>query len=288
MSLKRLACAIALLDFVSPPPRSQTPVDPALTIATLPNGLRYYLRANRTPAHRVELRLVVNAGSVLEAEDQRGYAHFLEHMAFDGTAHFPGHTLIDFVETSGMRYGADLNAHTTQDETVYTLTLPSDDPRTLERGLDVLQDWASGGITIDSAAVAAERGVVMGEWRTRLVDTASQAVQAHYDTLWLGGSRYLSRKPIGDTALIETATPGPIRRFYRDWYRPDLMTVVVVGDFDRAEMEREIRARFASIPAATTPSPSSMCIARTSCRRSRCFGRPPPCPHERPTPRGSD
>ncbi len=224
--------------------------DPALTVGTLPNGLRYYLRANRSPAHRVELRLVVNAGSTLEDEDQRGFAHFLEHMAFNGTTHFPHGALVDFIETSGMRFGADLNAYTTQDETVYMLTLPTDDHAIVEKGLDVLQDWASGGITIDSAEVVAERGVIMGEWRMRsLLDSVSQKVKSHYDTVLYGGSRYLVRQPIGDTTLIEHATAGPIRRFYHDWYRPDLMAVVVVGDFDAAAMRQEIERRFGAIPA---------------------------------------
>ncbi|MBX6332427.1 MAG: insulinase family protein, partial [Gemmatimonadaceae bacterium] len=228
--------------------------DPALTVGTLPNGLRYYLRVNKSPAHRVELRLAVNAGSLQEDDDQRGFAHFLEHMAFNGTTHFPHNSLIDFLEASGMRFGADLNAYTTADETVYLVTLPSDDPAILGKGLDALQDWASGGITIDSSEVVAERGVVMGEWRLRaLVDTVVQNYRAHYDSLWYGDSRYRVRAPIGDTTLIETAQPGPIRRFYHDWYRPDLMAVVVVGDFDRQQMLREITRRFGAIPAREKP-----------------------------------
>lgn len=229
--------------------------DPALATGTLRNGFRYYVRPNRLPARRVEMRLVVDAGSVLEDPDQQGFAHFLEHMAFDGTTHFPGHSLIDFIETSGMRYGADLNAMTTPDETLYTLTLPTDDPRIVERGLDVLEDWANGGITIDSAAVVAERGIIMGEWRTRLPDSASRTVIAHYDTLYLGRSRYLSRKPIGDTTLIESATPGPIKRFYRDWYRPERMTVVITGDIDASAMMREIERRFGAIRVHTPARP---------------------------------
>ena len=225
--------------------------DPALEVGTLPNGMRYYLRTNTMPAHRVELRLAVNAGSLLEDEDQRGFAHFLEHMAFNGTTHFPHSALVDFIETSGMRFGADLNAFTSQDETVFMLTLPTDDHTILARGLDVFQDWADGGITIDSGEVTAERGVVMGEWRMRLPDTASQRAQAHVDTVLYGDSRYATRKPIGDTTFIETATAATIRRFYKDWYRPENMAIVVVGDFDRATMLREIRKRFGSIQAST-------------------------------------
>jgi len=226
--------------------------DPALTVGTLPNGLRYYLRTNAMPAHRIELRVAVNAGSLLEDEDQRGYAHFLEHMAFNGTTHFPHGDLVDFIETSGMRFGADLNAYTSEDETVYMLTMPTDDRKILDRGLTVLQDWVGGGITIDTGEVTAERGVVMGEWRMRLPDTASQRYQDHIDTVFYGDTRYRVRPPIGDTTLIETAVAAPIRRFYKDWYRPDNMAIVVVGDFDRVAMEREIKTRFGSIPAAPT------------------------------------
>jgi len=241
--------------------------DSALVMGTLPNGLHYYLRVNHAPAHRVELRLAVNAGSVLEDNDQRGYAHFLEHMAFNGTTHFPHNTLEDFIETAGMRFGADLNAFTSPDETVYMLTLPSDDDTILSKGLDVIQDWADGGILIDSNEVVAERGVVMGEWRTRLQDTVSQRVSAHFDTVLYGGSRYLDRQPIGDTTLLEHAQPAPVRRFYRDWYRPDLMAVVVVGDFDPKAMQREIVRRFGAIPAAVRPrlriTPSLRSVAGT-------------------------
>jgi zinc protease len=228
--------------------------DPALRTGTLANGLRYYVRANAMPAGRAELRLVVNAGSVLEDDDQQGMAHFLEHMAFNGTRHFPHQSLVDFVEGSGMRFGADLNAYTSYDETVYMLTVPTDEPRFLEQGLTVLQDWASGGITLDSAEIVAERGVVMGEWRSRLPDTTSQKLQAHQrEVLFGAGSPYLERLPIGDTAQVEHAHREPVERFYRDWYRPDLMAVVVVGDIDAAAVERELEERFGKIAEPAKP-----------------------------------
>ena len=230
--------------------------DPALEMGTLPNGLRYYLRVNKSPAHRAEFRLVVNAGSMLEDEDQKGLAHFLEHMAFNGTKTFPHNSLVDFVEESGMVFGADVNAETSADETVYRFQLPTDDPSFVSRGLDILQDWAGGNMTIDSSEVLGERGVIMGEWRLNaLVDTATQSYRAHFDSLWYGDSRYLRRAPIGDTALIEKAEPGPIRRFYHDWYRPDLTAIVVVGDFDQQQMLGEITRRFGSIPAHTRERP---------------------------------
>jgi zinc protease len=235
--------------------------DPALRTGTLANGLRYYVRANAMPAGRAELRLVVNAGSVLEDDDQQGMAHFLEHMAFNGTRHFPHQALVDFVEGSGMRFGADLNAYTSFDETIYMLTVPTDEPRFLEQGMTVLEDWASGGVTLDSAEIVAERGVVMGEWRSRLPDTTSQKLQAHErEVLFGAGSRYLERLPIGDTAQVEGAHREPIERFYRDWYRPDLMAVVVVGDIDAAAVERGLVERFGKIAEPTKrrarPTPS--------------------------------
>ena len=242
--------------------------DPALAEGVLPNGLHYYVRVNRSPANRISFRLAVNAGSVQEDADQQGYAHFLEHMLFVGTRHFPynphyptgpetpENSIIDFFETNGMRFGGDLNARTTPDETVYEFTLPTEDSAVVRRGLDLLEDWASGGAVIDSSAVAGERGVIMGEYRLRsLVDTTVQRIRAHNDSLWYGDSQYRVRHPIGDTTLIESALPAPIRRFYQDWYRPDLMAVVVVGDFNRAAMVCEIERRLGSIapPAHVRP-----------------------------------
>jgi zinc protease len=232
------------------------PVDPALRTGTLPNGMRYYIRANRTPKDRAELRLVVNAGSILEDEDQRGLAHYLEHMAFNGLKHFPKHDLIEFLENAGMRFGADLNAYTTFGETVYTITIPTDDPAVLKQGLQMLGDMAGGGITIDSNEVIAERGVIMGEWRSRLPDTSIVSAMRHQDSVLYGdNSPFVTRQTIGLTKIINNAEPAPIRRFYKDWYRPDLIAVVVVGDFDPTKVEKLIRARLSAIPAAQHAQP---------------------------------
>jgi zinc protease len=232
------------------------PHDPALTVDTLPNGMRFYIRVNKSPAKRALLYLAVNAGSVLEDDDQQGFAHFLEHMAFNGTKHFPRHELISTLQLAGMRYGADINAETSFDETIYKLEVPTDDGKSLIQGLTMLQDWADGGMLIDSSEVLAERGVVMGEWRSRMLDTGTQRIQAHVDSLLYGpDSRYRTRSPIGLTRLLAIAKPGPIRRFYKDWYRPDLMAVLAVGDFDPAQMRREIAARFGRIPRMKNPRP---------------------------------
>lgn len=230
--------------------------DPALKLGTLPNGMRYYIRAHSVPAGRAFLWLAVRAGSVHEDDDQLGYAHFLEHMAFNGTRHFPRQEIIDFVEASGMRFGADLNAHTSFEETVYKLTVPTDDPSFIDRGLLILEDWAGGGITLDSLEVVAERGVVLGEWRIRsLRDTAAERISNRILDVLFGDSRYRERFPIGLPELLERANPGPLRRFYEDWYRPDRMAVIAIGDFDPEAMEREIRSRFGKIAAPTRSRP---------------------------------
>jgi zinc protease len=223
------------------------PVDPAVTVGVLPNGLHYYLRANKKPEQRAELRLVVNAGSILEDDDQRGLAHFLEHMAFNGTKHFAKNELIEYLQSVGMRFGGDLNAGTNYDETVYQLTIPTDTVRVVAKALQILDDWAHG-VTIAPKAVEEERGVVLEEWRARR--GAGARIAERHDSLLYRGSRYADRIPIGLRTRIETARRDEIARFYHDWYRPDLMAVVVVGDFDKAQMESMIRTQFADIPPA--------------------------------------
>src|SRR4026209_2996713 len=140
------------------------PLDPAITMGKFPNGMRYYILANKKPEKRAELRLVVKAGSVLEENDQRGLAHFVEHMAFNGTKNFPKHDLVAFIESLGMRFGADVNAYTSFDETVYMLQVPTDKPGAIERAFQVLEDWAHN-VTFEPAEIEKERGVVLEEWR---------------------------------------------------------------------------------------------------------------------------
>jgi zinc protease len=230
-------------------PARAVPPDSAVRIGVLPNGLTWYVRRNGKPENRAELRLVVNAGSVLEDDDQRGLAHFLEHMAFNGTARFEKQEIVDFLESVGMRFGADLNAYTSYDETVYMLTIPTDSQRVVGRALDILEDWAQR-ISLDTAEIAAERGVVLEEWRARL--GAGSRLGDRIDSVLFRGSPYATRKPIGERARIETAERAELLRYYRDWYRPDLMAVVVVGDFDPAAMEAEVRWRFGALPAVGT------------------------------------
>ncbi|MDX6403961.1 MAG: zinc protease [Blastocatellia bacterium] len=228
------------------------PVDPEITMGKFPNGLRYYIRKNKKPEKRAELRLVVKAGSILEDDDQQGLAHLVEHMAFNGTSHFPKNELVAFIETLGMRFGADVNAYTSFDETVYMLTVPTDKPETVDKGLLVLEDWAHN-LAFDPVEIDKERGVVMEEWR--LGRGAGMRMLNKYLPVLAQGSRYAVRLPIGKPEIIQGGKQERLKQFYADWYRPDLMAVIAVGDFDKASIEKMITSHFASIPAATTPRP---------------------------------
>ena len=231
------------------PLASILPVDPRLRIGTLPNGLRYYIRVNQQPAKRAELRLVVNAGSVLESDSQLGLAHFLEHTAFNGTTHFAGNDLVRYLQSIGVRFGADLNAYTAFDETVYILPVPTDTASIVESAFTILEDWAHGQI-FDSAEVVAERGVVHEEWRGR--NGAGNRMLAQWLPIAFQNSLYAKRLPIGTEASIMSATPARLRQFYRDWYRPELMAVIAVGDFDPAAIEAQITRHFSGIPRNTS------------------------------------
>ncbi len=226
------------------------PVDPQITIGTLPNGMRYYIRENRLPQGRAEMRLAVNAGSVLEDEDQRGIAHFVEHMAFNGTRNFPGNRVGAFMQSLGMRFGAHVNAHTSFDETVYELQIPTDNPSVIDRSLLVLEDFARN-VMFDPDEIDKERGVILEEWRLGL--GAGERIQDQQFPLLLKGSRYADRLPIGKPEIIRTVTRDRLRQFYADWYRPDLMAVIVVGDFSKAAIEARIKSQFGSIPAPASP-----------------------------------
>jgi zinc protease len=229
---------------------ARLPVDPAVRIGTLPNGLRYYVRKNGKPEKRAELRLVVNAGSILEDNDQRGLAHFVEHMAFNGTTTFKKNDIVKYLESIGVRFGADLNAETGFDETIYILPVPTDSAGILEKSMRFLGDVASG-VLFDSTEVVAERGVVLSEWRDGL--GAGERVRDLQFPVIFRGSRYAERLPIGKPEVLEKATAAPIRRFWRDWYRPDLMAVIAVGDADPAALERLIRSTFGAIPRRANP-----------------------------------
>ncbi len=231
-------------------PDEVLPRDPAVLVGRLANGLRYYVRRNGRPENRAFLRLIVRAGSVLEDDDQRGLAHFVEHMAFKGTEHFEKTELLDYLHRIGMRFGPDVNAYTGFDETVYRLETPTDDAEILDKALLALQDWASA-VTLDDEEIERERGVVIEEWRDgRGAGARLRDAEIPYR---LHGSRYVERLPIGDPEILREAPPQRLRDFYRDWYRPDLMAVVAVGDFDAAAVETDIRRRFGALKGPDEP-----------------------------------
>mgnify|MGYP003694435865 CR=1 FL=1 len=198
------------------------------------------------------MRLVVKAGSILEDDDQQGLAHLVEHMAFNGTKNFPKNRTIEFMESLGMRFGADVNAYTSFDETVYMLTVPTDKPEMMDKAMLILEDWAHN-LSFDPAEIEKERGVVMEEWR--LGQGANMRMLQKIFPVVLKGSRYADRLPIGKPEIIQGGKAERLKQFYADWYRPDLMAVVAVGDFDKAAIEKMITAHFASIPAAAKPRP---------------------------------
>jgi len=226
------------------------PFDSTVLRGRLPNGLRYLVRRNTLPEKRAELRLVVDAGSILEDDSQLGVAHFVEHMAFNGTRRFPKADLVNFLERSGVRFGPDLNAYTSFDETVYMLQVPTDTAAIVSKALDILEDWAHG-LALDTTEIRKERGVVVEEWRTGR--GAQMRMTYKQFPVILHGSRYATRLPIGTRENLETFPDSVARAFYRDWYRPDLMTVVAVGDFDPKKMEADIKQRFARIPPVSKP-----------------------------------
>lgn len=226
------------------------PVESAITVGTLPNGLRYYIRPNKQPLNRAELRLVIKAGSVLEDDDQQGLAHFVEHMAFNGTKNFPGEEVVKFLQSTGMRFGADVNASTGFDETTYMLTIPMDKPDVVEKSFLILEDWAHN-VTFDPKEVDKERGVVMEEWRLRR--GAGARMTDKLFPLLLEGSRYADRIPIGKTDILQNAKVERLKQFYADWYRPDLMAVVAVGDFDKNVIEEKIKSHFGPLTSPRNP-----------------------------------
>ena len=234
----------------TPNPTDPIPPDPAVVTGTLDNGLRYFVHENSEPENRAELRLVVNAGSILEDEDQLGLAHFVEHMAFNGTENFEKQALVDYLESIGMQFGPDINAYTSFDETVYMLQVPMDDPEMLATAFQILQDWAQG-VLFDPEEVDKERGVVIEEWRGRR--GAQARIQDQQFPVIFEGSLYAERLPIGKPEILETAPAERLRSFYEDWYRPDLMAIVAVGDFDGAEIEATIREQFGALTGSDEP-----------------------------------
>lgn len=228
------------------------PPDPAILIGKLDNGLTYYIKKNSKPEQRIELRLVVNAGSICETDGQQGLAHFMEHMCFNGTKNFPSNRMIQMLEEMGVGFGSELNAYTGFDETVYMMKIPSDREEWVERGFQAIEDWAHQ-VSMDSKEIDKERGVIIEEWRMGL--GADERMQSKYVPVLFRGSRYAERLPIGKIDVIKSFQYDTLKAFYNTWYRPDLMAVIVVGDIDAETAERKIKEHFGSIPKAEQPKP---------------------------------
>lgn len=229
---------------------TKIPLNPNVKKGTLENGLTYYIQNNGKPADKLELRLVVNAGSILETKDQLGLAHFMEHMNFNGTKNFQKNELVDYLQSIGVKFGADLNAYTSFDETVYILPIPSDDPEKLEKGFQILEDWAHNA-TLTDEAIDDERGVVLEEYRLGL--GPNKRMMQEYLPKLMYGSRYADRLPIGTKENLDNFEYKDVRDYYTNWYRPDLMAVVAVGDLDAEVLEAKIKKHFGGIAKAKSP-----------------------------------
>lgn len=254
--IRLLALAIALvvalpaLASIDTSPSAIPPHDPAVRHGVLPNGMKYYVMRNAKPEKRIELRLALKVGSVQETDEERGLAHFNEHMNFNGSKNFKSGELISWLETLGTRFGADTNAYTSYDETVYMLQIPTDKEGAVEKGLLVMADWA-GGANLDPAEIDKERGVVMDEMRRG--KGAAKRIRDKQDQVMFRGSRYADRLPIGVAEVITDAPHAVVQGFYRKWYRPDLMAIIVVGDMDEAAMEARVKELFGAIPKPDSP-----------------------------------
>ena len=222
------------------------PMDPQVRTGKLPNGMTYYVRHNAEPKERASFYIIQNVGAILENDDQNGLAHFLEHMAFNGTKHFPGRKgITNMLEKHGVEFGRNVNAYTAQDETVYNISdVPTTNPALLDTCLLVLHDWSSFLILADDE-IDGERGVISEEWRTRR--TADFRLRNQIMPVLLKGSKYAERDVIGDLNIIKNFKYQTLRDYYHKWYGPDLQAIAVVGDFDVDEMEKKIKELFSTM-----------------------------------------
>lgn len=227
--------------------------DKDVRIGTLPNGLTYYIRYNNWPENRAEFYIAQRVGSIQEEEEQRGLAHFLEHMCFNGTKHFQGNDLIRYCESIGVQFGRDLNAYTSIDQTVYNISnVPTTRQSALDSCLLILYDWADG-LVLDPAEIDKERGVIHEEWRMR--SSASQRMFERALPTLYPGSKYGLRMPIGLMSVIDNFKPQVLRDYYEKWYRPDNQAIIVVGDIDVDHTEAEIKRLFSDIKLQADAAP---------------------------------
>jgi zinc protease len=228
------------------------PMDTAIRYGKLSNGLTYYIRHNEQPKERAEFFIAQNVGSILEEDSQNGLAHFLEHMCFNGTKHYPGNNLINYFETIGVRFGQNINAYTSLDETVYNLSgVPTTREGILDSALLVLHDW-SNCVLLEGSEIDKERGVIREEWRQG--NNADRRLWAASNKVTMAGSQYAKRDVIGDTAIINNFSYQTLKDYYKKWYRPDLQAILIVGDINVALMESKIKTLFADIPVPINPA----------------------------------
>ena len=221
------------------------PIDQNVRYGVLPNGLTYYIRHNEEPKNRAEFHIAQKVGSILEEDNQRGLAHFLEHMAFNGLQHYPGKSMLEYFQSIGLTFGGDINAYTGFDQTVYRLSnVPTEREAVLDSALLVLHDW-SCAITLDEKEIDAERGVINEEWRTR--GDASMRLYEAVLPIIFKGSKYANRLPIGTMDVVMNFKPQELRDYYHRWYRPDQQGIIVIGDFDAAKMEQKVKDLFSPI-----------------------------------------
>ena len=230
----------------------QLPADPAVRVGKLKNGLTYYIRYNSEPEKKVNFYIAQKVGSIQEEDNQRGLAHFLEHMCFNGTKNFPGKGLINYLETIGVKFGVNLNAYTSIEETVYNINdVPVEKEGAIDSCLLILHDWADG-LTLDAEEIDKERGVIHEEWRQR-----SNATSRMFDQVLpiaYQGEKYAYRMPIGTMEVIDNFPHKALRDYYEKWYRPDLQGIIVVGDVDVDEVEKKIKKLFGKIKKAKKPA----------------------------------
>lgn len=229
------------------------PADPETVVGKLPNGITYYLRHNETPRKQACFYIIRNAGSLMEEEGEEGLAHFLEHMSFQGTENFPGRGVVETLERHGVLYGYDINAVTSENETVYNISgVPTDDKKLLDSCVMILRDW-SYYLTLDEAEIDEERKVIAEEWNTH--NTPQARIQEQIAEVLFKGSKYVGRDVIGKLEVIQNFDPQALRDFYHRWYRTDLEAVVIVGDFDMKEMEKRVKKYLSDVPAVKNPEP---------------------------------
>ena len=222
--------------------KEHIPLNPKVKSGVLENGMKYYILENSKPENRAEIWIKFKVGSLQEEEHQRGLAHFIEHMCFNGTKNFPKDALIKFLELTGVKFGADINASTGFDAITYTLTVPLDVPNMFEKGMQVMEDWAKY-VSFDPDEIEAERGVILAEEISRMANAQGRSMNYHFPNM-LAGSKYAVRMPIGLTEIIKTAPREAFLEYYYDWFRPELTAVILVGDFNAKKAEELVKKHF--------------------------------------------